>query len=47
MFDAFHDVETLAKNGSTNAQSVMESWASGEWFTDRDAVAESIKMVVF
>ena len=47
MFDAFHDIEALAKNGSANAQAVMESWAAGEWFTDRDAVAESIKMVVF
>jgi aconitate hydratase 2/2-methylisocitrate dehydratase len=25
----------------------MESWAAGEWFTNRDAVADSIKMVVF
>ena len=47
MFDAFHDIETLAKNGSSNAQAVMESWAAGDWFTNRDAVAESIKMVVF
>ena len=25
----------------------MESWAAGEWFTDRNEVPESIKMVVF
>ena len=25
----------------------MQSWADGEWFTDRDPVAESIKMTVF
>lgn len=47
MFDAFHDVEALARNGNTNAQSVMQSWANAEWFTSQDAVAESIKMVVF
>ncbi len=47
MFDAFHDVEELAKNGNSHAQAVMQSWADGEWFTSRDAVAESIKMVVF
>ena len=47
MFDAFHDVEALARNGNTNAQSVMQSWADAEWFTSQDAVAESIKMVVF
>ena len=27
MFDAFYDVATLAKEGSVNAQSVMQSWA--------------------
>jgi len=47
MFDAFHDVAELAKGGCENAQSVMQSWADGEWFTSRDAVAESLKMVVF
>lgn len=47
MFDAFHDVEQLAKAGNTNAKAVMQSWADGEWFTSRDAVPESSKMVVF
>ena len=47
VFDAFHDVAELARNGSKNAQSVMESWAEGEWFTSRDDVPESLKMVVF
>ncbi len=47
MFEAFHDVDELAKNGNANARAVLESWAEGEWFTSRDAVAESIKVVVF
>ena len=47
MFDAFHDVEELARGGNANAQAVMTSWAEAEWFTSRDAVAESTKMVVF
>ena len=47
VFDAFHDVAELAKAGSSNAQSVMRSWAEGEWFTRRDDVPDSIKMVVF
>jgi aconitate hydratase 2/2-methylisocitrate dehydratase len=47
MFDAFHDVEELARSGNANAQSVLESWAAGEWFTDAPAVAESIKVAVF
>jgi aconitate hydratase 2/2-methylisocitrate dehydratase len=47
VFDAFHDVQQLAENGSKNAQSVLESWAEGEWFTDRPEVPDSLKMVVF
>jgi aconitate hydratase 2/2-methylisocitrate dehydratase len=47
MFDAFHDVEELARGGNANAQSVMQSWADGEWFTDNSEVAESIKVAVF
>ena len=47
VFDAFHDVQQLAENGSKNAQSVLESWAAGQWFTDRPEVADSLKMVVF
>lgn len=47
MFDAFHDVEDLAKAGNAHAAAVMQSWADGEWFTDEPAVAESIKTVVF
>ena len=42
MFEAFHDVADLAKQGNEHAQSVMESWAAAEWFTSRDAVPESI-----
>ena len=47
MFDAFHDVEELAKGGNANAQAVMSSWAEGEWFTANAEVPESIKVAVF
>jgi len=47
MFDAFHDVDEKAKAGNANAQAVLQSWADAEWFTRRDAVAESIKVAVF
>ena len=47
MFDAFYDVASLAKDGNANAQSVMKSWADAEWFTKRDELPESLKMVVF
>ena len=47
MFDAFHDVADLATAGNEHAKAVMQSWADAEWFTSRDAVAESIKVSVF
>lgn len=47
VFDAFHDVEERARNGNTNAQDVLKSWAEAEWFTQRPKVPESIKVVVF
>ena len=47
MFDAFHDVAELGEQGNANAKAVMQSWADGEWFTSREAVAESIKVAVF
>ena len=47
MFDAFYDVAEKAKNGNAFAQTVLESWADGEWFSSRDSVPESTKLVVF
>ncbi len=47
MFDAFHDVEEKAKAGNEHAKAVIQSWADAEWFTQRDKVAESIKVAVF
>lgn len=47
VFEAFHDVAELAEKGNTHAKEVMQSWADGEWFTNRPAVAESIKVAVF
>ncbi len=47
MFDAFNDVKEKMEAGNKVAQEVMESWANAEWFKKRDAVAKSMKMVVF
>ena len=47
MFDAFHDVAEKCKAGNTAAQSVMKSWAEGEWFTKRPAIAEKYSLSVF
>ena len=47
MFDAFHDVAEKAKAGNANAKAVLQSWADGEWFTARPALAEKITLSVF
>jgi aconitate hydratase 2/2-methylisocitrate dehydratase len=47
MFDAFYDVEELAKGGNKAAQVVMQSWADAEWFKSKPPVAEKITVTVF
>jgi aconitate hydratase 2/2-methylisocitrate dehydratase len=47
VFDAFHDVAEKADAGNSHAKAVMQSWADAEWFTNNDAVPESIKTIVF
>ncbi|WP_442114218.1 bifunctional aconitate hydratase 2/2-methylisocitrate dehydratase [Pseudomonas sp. NUPR-001] len=47
MFDAFHDVAQKAKAGNLHAKAVVQSWADGEWFTARPALAEKISLRVF
>ncbi len=47
MFDAFFDVKEKADNGNESAKQVMQNWADGKWFTDRDKLAEKITLTVF
>ncbi|MGI3130593.1 bifunctional aconitate hydratase 2/2-methylisocitrate dehydratase [Halopseudomonas pachastrellae] len=47
MFDAFHDVAEKAKAGNANAKAVLQSWADGEWFVKKPAVAEKLSLTVF
>jgi len=47
MFDAFNDVKEKMDAGNAVAKAVVESWANGEWFTNKKKVPESTKMVVF
>ena len=47
MFDAFHDVQEKAEAGNASAKKVLESWANGEWFTNKPKVAEKITVKVF
>ncbi|MBZ0092821.1 MAG: aconitate hydratase B, partial [Sulfuricellaceae bacterium] len=47
MFDAFHDVAEKMKAGNAHAKALMQSWADAEWFTSREPLPESLRMVVF
>jgi len=47
MFDSFYDVEEKAKAGNVYAKQIMQSWADGEWFTERPELAEKITVTVF
>ncbi|WP_196138071.1 bifunctional aconitate hydratase 2/2-methylisocitrate dehydratase [Aliikangiella sp. G2MR2-5] len=47
MFDAFHDVADLAKEGNENAKAVIQSWADAEWFKSRAALEDKITLTVF
>ncbi|MFR2921643.1 MAG: bifunctional aconitate hydratase 2/2-methylisocitrate dehydratase [Proteus mirabilis] len=47
MFDSFYDVEEKAKAGNVYAKQIIQSWADGEWFTERPELAEKITVTVF
>ncbi|HCP76938.1 MAG TPA: aconitate hydratase B, partial [Pusillimonas sp.] len=47
MFDAFHDVQEKAQKGNVYAKEILQSWADGEWFTQRPEVPESLTLTVF
>ena len=46
VYDAYHDVLTKSDN-NPYAKQVVESWANGEWFSSRPALAEEITVTVF
>ena len=46
IFDAFNDIFELSKN-NVHAKRVIDSWANGEWFTNKGEVPKSIKLTVF
>jgi len=45
VFDAYHDVIEKSKN-NTFAKQVVDSWANGEWFSQRKALPEEITVTV-
>ena len=46
VYGAFETVVSLAKTNAA-AKTVLESWAAGEWFLSRPALAESLTLKVF
>jgi len=47
VYDAFNDVKTLMDEGNAKAKEVIESWANGEWFTNKPALEEEITVTVY
>jgi aconitate hydratase 2/2-methylisocitrate dehydratase len=47
IFDAFQQVADRMQAGNPHAKALIQSWAEGEWFTAKPALAETIKTVVF
>jgi aconitate hydratase 2/2-methylisocitrate dehydratase len=45
VYDAFNDVDTLAKTNSY-AKEVLESWANADWFTTREPIPQKITVAV-
>ena len=46
IFDAFNEIYALS-NTNAYAKKVIASWAEGKWFTDKNDIAEQIKLTVF
>lgn len=47
VYDAFHDVEELAKQGNPAAERVMQAWANADWFTHRPELPVAMTVTVF
>lgn len=47
VFDAFNDVKEKADAGNDHAKAILQSWAEGEWFTQKPELAEKITLTVF
>ncbi|MBN2782456.1 MAG: bifunctional aconitate hydratase 2/2-methylisocitrate dehydratase [Campylobacterales bacterium] len=47
VYDAFNDVKAMMDAGDAKAKEIVESWANGEWFTNRPALAEEITVTVY
>ena len=47
VYDSFNDVKALMDGGNAKAKEVVESWAEGEWFTNKPALEEEITVTVY
>ncbi|MCV6607229.1 MAG: bifunctional aconitate hydratase 2/2-methylisocitrate dehydratase [Campylobacterales bacterium] len=47
VYDSFNDVKALMDSGNSKAKEVIESWANGEWFTNKPELDKEIKLTVY
>jgi aconitate hydratase 2/2-methylisocitrate dehydratase len=47
VYDSFNDVKALMDEGNELAKEVVESWANAEWFFNKPAMPEEIKVTVY
>jgi aconitate hydratase 2/2-methylisocitrate dehydratase len=47
VYNSFNDVKTLMDQGNAKAKEVVESWANGEWFTNKPELPQEIKLTVY
>jgi len=47
VYDAFNDVKDLMDKGNVRAKEIIESWANAQWFTNKPALEEEIKLTVY
>ncbi len=47
VYDAFNDVKRMMDEGNALAKEIVESWAKGEWFTNRPELDKEITVTVY
>lgn len=47
IYDSFNDVKALMDAGNEKAKELIESWANGEWFTNKPKLEEEITVTVY
>ncbi len=47
VYDSFNDVKALMDAGNTKAKEIIESWANGEWFTNKPEMDKEITVTVY